>query len=278
MFRAIWRYVRAIGYYMTGRIDSARKVLDTDPHVVRATYDEIVREKKQRVNQYKEAVASLVAQREKKVQQIGRLSEDVSQLERLKTGALAKAKQRVTQLQGEGTSMEQIQHDEEYVKCQGAFRDFTSTLTEKQERIVELEAEIGGSDGRIGEHKVQLQSLMREIEKVKEEAADTVADMITSKEERDVADMLSGLSSDKTNAELARMRDLRNQVKAEATVSKELAGTETRAQEAEFLEYARDSAAQDEFALLVGLAEQKDAAPPVSDQGETDTRSSALPE
>ncbi len=73
MFGALWRYVRAIGYYMTGRVDAARKVLDTNPHVVRATYDHIVREKKGRVNQYKDAVATLVAQREKKLQQVERL-------------------------------------------------------------------------------------------------------------------------------------------------------------------------------------------------------------
>ncbi len=277
MFGAIWRYLRAIGYYMTGRIDAARRVLDSNPHVVKATYDQIVREKKERVNQYKEAVATLVAQREKKMQQVERLTADIERLERLKTGALAKAKQRVQVLQGQGKAMADIQVDEEYVKCQGAYKDFVSTLNEKQERITELEQDIAASDQRVGEHKVQLQSLMRDIEKIREEAADTVADMITAKEEREVADMLTGLSTDKTNAELARMRDLRNQVKAEAKVSKELAGTDTRAQEAEFLEFARSSEVSDEFASLVGLAEEKDAKQTDEGSAEQERRSS-LPE
>ena len=259
MFGAIWRYFRAIGYYLTGRVDAARKVLDTNPHVVRATYDQIVRDKRERVNQYKEAVATLVAQKEKKVHQVEVLTEEVTKLERLKTGALAKAKQRIAELQAAGKPMDEIQQDGEYLKCQGAYQDFNSTLAEKQERINELEEEIKAGDVRVNEHKVQLQSLMREIEKIKEEAADTVADMITAKEEKEVADMLTGLSDDRSSAELARMRDLRQQVKAEAKVSKELAGTETKAQEAEFLEYARTSAAKDEFAALVGLAESKDA-------------------
>ena len=45
MFRAIFRYIKAFGYLITGRIDSARKTLDANPHVVRATYNAILREK-----------------------------------------------------------------------------------------------------------------------------------------------------------------------------------------------------------------------------------------
>ena len=276
MFGAIWRYVRALGYLVTGRIDAARKVLDTNPHVVRATYDSIVREKKERVNQYKEAVATLIAQKEKKVQKVQNLTDEVQKLERLKTGALAKAKQRVAELQAAGKSMDEIQQDGDYLKCQAAFQDFRTTLSEKQDRIAELENEIEAGTARVGEHKVQLQHLLREIDKIKEEAADTVADMITAKEERDVADLLTGLSEDRASAELSRMRDLRQEVKAEAQISKELAGTDTRAQEAEFLDYARSHEARDEFAALVGLAEQQETARP--ETPEKDAGSASLPE
>lgn len=260
MFRAILRYFRAFGYLLTGKVDSARKTLDTNPHVVRATYDAVVREKKQRINHYKEAVAVIVAQQEKKMDQVKLLTEDVERLERLKTGALAKAKQRVAALQAQGMTAEAIHHDEEYKTCQAAYQDFSSTLSEKQERIGELEKEIRDYADRIGSHKVQLQSLAREIEKIKAEAADTVADIITAKEEREVADLLTGLAEDRTSEELSRMRDLRREVKAEARISKEMAGTDTRAQEAEFLAFARETAVANEFDALVGLAEDKDQA------------------
>jgi chromosome segregation ATPase len=262
MLRAIGRYFRALGYLLTGRIDSARKVLDTNPHVIRATYDSIVREKKQRINQYKEAVATIVAQQEKKLDQVKTLTEDIERLERLRTGALAKGKQRIAQLQKQGLTTEQIHQDAEYKTCQAAYRDFTSTVNEKQERVGELEREIQDYAGRIGSHKVQLQSLTREIDKLKAEAADAVADIITAKEEQEVADILTGLAEDRTSEELQQMRDLRREVKAEARISKELAGTEARAVEAEFLEFARDHAAVDEFDALVGLAAEKEAGTP----------------
>ena len=62
MFRAIGRWFKALGYLLTGQIDSARRVLDTNPHVIRAKYDAIIRDKVGRIHTYKQAVAGLIAQ------------------------------------------------------------------------------------------------------------------------------------------------------------------------------------------------------------------------
>ena len=113
MFGAIARWVKALGYLLTGQIDSARRTLDTNPHVMRARYDEIVREKTGRIQQYKQAVASLIAQRENKVEKIKNLTEEVNKLENLKAGALTKARTRVKELQAQGLSKDQIQQDAE---------------------------------------------------------------------------------------------------------------------------------------------------------------------
>jgi phage shock protein A len=259
MYGALFRWLKAVGYLLTGRMDAARRLLDTNPHVVRAKFDEIVRDKTARVQQYKQAVAALIAQQESKMAKVKALTEEVRNLENLKTGALAKARQRVARLQGQGRPKEDIQKDEEYMKCLSAYNDFSSTLTEKQARIAELETDIQEYSRRIGEHKVQLQALVREIEKVKAEAADTVADMITTREEKEIADTLSGIAEDGTAKELQRMRELRQEMKAEARISGELAGTDAKAQEAEFLDYARRTTASDEFEALVGLAAKTDA-------------------
>ena len=179
MFGAMFRWVKAVGYLLTGQIDSARRTLDLNPHVMKARYDNVVREKTARIHQYKEAVAGLIAQKETKVQKVKVLTEDVQKLENLKAGALAKAKTRVKELQAQGASAEAIQTDPEYLKCQGAFRDFSNTLSEKQARIEELENDVAEYTSRVAEHKVQLTSLMREVENLRAEAADAVADVIT---------------------------------------------------------------------------------------------------
>lgn len=274
MFGALGRWIKAVGYLLTGRVDSARRALDTNPHVVRAKFDEIIRDKTGRIHQYKQAVAGLIAQQENKIGKVKTLTGDMQRLEALKTGALAKAKQRVKQLQANGADKAGIQSDEEYMKCLAAYNDFTSTLAEKQDRIDELEGDVKDYGEGIKGHKVQLQQLVRDIDKLKAEAADSVADMITAKQEKEIADAFSGIAEDGTEKELANMRQLRLEMKAEARISKEMAGTDTKAQEAEFLEFARTTSASDEFDALVGLAEEVDTAPA---EAETDTRQ-ALPE
>jgi phage shock protein A len=278
MFRAIGRWFKALGYLLTGRIDRARMALEKDPNVVRAKYDEVLRDKTKRIQHYKEAVAGLIAQQEKKMAKIKTLTKEVEKLERLKQGALAKAKQQVTKLQQAGKSKVDIQQDEDYMKCLAAYNDFVATLAEKQERITELEADVGQYGTRIKEHKIQLQSLVREIEDLKAESSDAVADMITAQQEKEIADALSGIAEDGTAKELQDLRDLRQQVKAEARISRELAGTDTKAQEAEFLEYARSNVANNEFDALVGLAVETDTAAQEDAGVVKDKKESPLPE
>ncbi|MFH1038174.1 MAG: hypothetical protein V1789_05835 [PVC group bacterium] len=255
MFRAIARWLKAVGYLLTGQLNAARRTLDTNPHVVRAKFDEILRDKINRIQQYKQAVAGLIAQQEGKMAKVKKLTEEIERLERLKAGALAKGKERVAAIIGQGQDRSAAQGDEEYQKCLSAYNDFTSTLAEKQARIEELENDIKTYGDRIKEHKIQLQGLLRDLEKIRSEAADTVADMITGKQEKEIADTLAGIAHDGTAEELQRMRQLREEVKAEARISKELAGTDTRAQENEFLEYARKTSSNAEFDALVGLGE-----------------------
>ena len=78
MFKAIGRYFRAFGYLLTGRVDSARKELSKNPYVIQATFDKIVEEKTLRIQQYKNAVAAMIAQQEKKLANIKSLSDDVA--------------------------------------------------------------------------------------------------------------------------------------------------------------------------------------------------------
>ena len=253
MFRAMGRYLRAVGYLFTGRIDQARRVLNTNPAVVQATYDRVIEEKTKRIHQYKEAVGAMIAQVEKKKTQLQRLTKETARLTKLRDGAAAMARKVVERHTGDA---EAIKQDPEYVKCQSSFKDFNSTLIEKEQHCEELEADIETFENNIAGHKTQLQSLLREIESVREEKHSTVAEMLTAKEEREIADMLSGISNDRTHEELQELRDLRDQSKATARVSRELAGVDTKRSEAEFLEYATASDSDSEFDALIGLTKK----------------------
>jgi hypothetical protein len=274
MFGALGRWFKAIGYLLTGRIDSARRTLDADPHVLHAKYDAVIREKVNRIHLYKQAVAGLIAQQEQKMAKVKQITDEVTNLERLKAGALAKAKQTVERLKAGGKTDDQIKEDEDYKRCLAAFNDFSSTLAEKKDHIAEVEKDLATYAKSIGDHKVQLQQLLREVDKLRAETHDAVADIITAKQEKEIADMLAGIAQDGTAQELQNMRQLRQEIRAEARISRELAGTDTKVQEAEFLEYARRTAASTEFDSLVGLGSKPATETPTP----TPEKGSALPE
>lgn len=268
MFRAVGRYFRALGYLVTGKVDAARATLSTSPHVVNATYDQIIEDKKNSIRQYKDAIARLIVQHEAKMSKIKAETEAINNLEQLKEGAAAKARTVVEEMKSTGATIEQIKAGEDYQKCMLAYQDFMSKIDEKTPRIAELENDVNEMDTTIASHKIQLTEMLRETERLRSEQAEAVAEIITSKEEQELNDMLSGISKDRTSRELSEMRQLRDEMKAKARVSKELAGTDTKAQEAEFIAYAQKSKTSDEFDRLIGLAEEADATTPESTQSE----------
>ncbi len=263
MFRAIGRYFRALGYLLTGRIDQARRTLMLNPNVMRATYDQVIQDKKRRIHQYRDAVAGMISQDEKKRAKLKTLTEEIQKTERLKEGAAAMARKVVAKHDG---NTEAIKQDPDYIRCQAAFKDFSATLAEKEQRVAELEGDIEALSKNIGDHKVQIQGLLRELDKIKEEKHDAVADVISAREEQEIADMVAGISEDRSAQELSELRDLRQQAKAKARIARETADLDTKREEQEFLEYATESVASDEFDALIGLAkeekEEKEAGPP----------------
>lgn len=256
MFRAIGRYFRALGYLMTGRVDQARRAVSQDPAVVQATFDNIIQEKKKRISQYKDAVGAMIAQEEKKKAALKRVTNEVQRHRKLRDGAAAMARKLVEKHNGDG---EAVRNDPDYIKCQAAFKDFSTTLKEKESHADELEADIQEFEKNISGHKTQLQGLLREIEKLKTEKHETVAEILTAKEEREISDMLSGISQDKTNEELQELRDIRDNAKATARISREIAGVDAERSEQEFLEYASETVADSEFDALIGLTKESDS-------------------
>ena len=78
-----------------------------------------------------------------------------------------------------------------------------------------------------------------DLDKIKSEQSEAAADLITTREQEEIADMLSGISMDGTSAELTRMREIREKAKARSKVAQELAGINPKSEEEEFLTTAR---------------------------------------
>jgi hypothetical protein len=106
---------------------------------------------------------------------------------------------------------------------------------------------------------------MRDLEKIKDEKGESVADIISAQEEKKVNQLLAGISEDKTDKDLEAMRDVRRKAKAEARANRELSGLDAKAAESEFLEYATTSVVDDEFDKLIGITKDAPVSTPVVD-------------
>lgn len=252
MFRAIRKLFSAFFYLITGRIDEARKTLMENPNVIKANYDEIVREKQNRLSTYEAAVTGLITQQEEKMNKLKLLSSSVEQKENLKAGAAAKAKTILAKYDNPET----VKKDADYLKCQAAYRNFAAELEEKRKSADELDYDIHQLGTSIESHKNAIASLSREINNLKEEKNIAVAEIISAKEEKNIADMLRGISEDKTAQELQELRNIRSHARAAARTSRELAGIDVKQSETEFLEYAHNSEADNEFEKLIGLTSE----------------------
>ena len=271
MASGIGRLFKAIWYTLTGRSHELSDRMMENPEAIRGAYEKIITDKKANVQRYKSSISQLMALVKRKERTVQNLTDDVDRLERLKVGALAKAKRIAEDLQKQGQAQEVIKQNPEYARCVDAYNDFNSTLEEKNARIQELEADIENAQEDINSHMAQISALHRDLDKIKQEQAEAVADLITAREQEQIADMLSGISTDGTSAELARMRDVRQNAKSRANVAQELAGTDSHTEEEKYLAAARESSATDEFDELIFGAQQTDQGD--KQQPQTDTES-----
>lgn len=265
MANGITRFFKAIWYTLTGRAHEQADKLMENPEAVRGAYEDIIRDKQGNIQRYKNAIGQLIALVEQKKGSLNGLTNDIDLLEQKKAGAIAKAKRVAADLQKSGTADLEIKQDQEYARCVAAYNDFHSTLEEKNARVVELEEDIERAQSDIESHKVQITGLHRDLEKIKTEQSEAVADLITAREQEEISDMLSGISMDGTSAELSRMREIREKAKGRSKVAQELAGTDSRSEEEEFLAEARSSAASEEFDSLIFGAQQTDTAETTED-------------
>ena len=252
------RFFKAIWYTLTGRAHESADRMMENPEAVRGAYEDIIRDKQGNIQRYKAAIGQLIALVEQKNSAVKKFTDEVSNLEELKTGAIAKAQQTAADLQKEGLAPEEVKQHAEYTRCVTAYQEFNSNLEERTARITELENEIESAQADINSHKIQITTLHRDLDKIKSEQSEAVADLITAREQEEIADMLSGISTDGASAELARMREIREKAKGRSKVAQELAGTDSKSEEQEFLAAARSTSASDEFDTLIFGAQETD--------------------
>lgn len=255
LFRSIGEFFKSLGHQAEGTIDQAAERMQTDAGAIKSKYDDVIREKIKGIKDYRGALANMVHQKDKMLEKAKDLTDDVGKLEDLKAGAAAKVRKMVSTMKGEGKTQTDIEASTEFAEGKEHYARFSEQLASKQAEIEELEQRASEIEAKMGGHKDQLGAMLKDVEKLREEAAETVAEVAAASEEveaRNTLDIATGGS--KADEELAKLREIRARSNAEAKIAHELAG-DSSADELtkEFLEKAEFDASSDDFASLVGL-------------------------
>ncbi len=272
MFKAISRFFKTIGRLLTGQINEKTDSIAEDSHVVREEYNEIIEQKTRQVRDIRDAVAGLLAQQERKKDMAERLLTDIEELDKKRAGAIAYAKKAAA-----GKSKEEAAQSAQYVRAMEAYKNFSSTLEEKKTRLQDAQADIDAGQKQINGYKQQLVNFQRDLDKLKSEKHEAVAEITMAKHQREVNEALAGIGKDDAGEQLEGLRNRVRNVSSQAKVTAELAGTNAAMEEAEFLAMAEDSLAQSEFDSLI-FGEEKPAAETPDEEEPPQKQSEKLPE
>lgn len=247
------RFLKALWYYVSGQFLFKARSIEQDPHVVDAQFEEVIRAKKDRFRVVKDNVGSLIGLRERRKMDLQRNAANRDELQETKEGAEALLQEVVAKLRGQGVADDQIPSNPEYMKYASAYQDASSSLEQVETEIARIEEDIEKLNVQAEEHKIQLQELQRELQAIERERHETIIDMTLSKQMADLNDALAGTATDGTAALLQSLRERRMKARGDATISRELAGTDAKIEGAKLRTKARQSRASTELAAKLGL-------------------------
>jgi phage shock protein A len=260
MFKAIWRYFKAFGALLTGGINGMRSSLNENRHVIAATFDEIKDDQVKAVRSMSDAVAAMIAAKERKVAKVSTLTGRVAENSEMRDGALAM----IEELKGQydltdDASINKLKATEDYQEAAGAYESLSKEIEDDEHTLDELELAIVEDEAQLSNRLAQLGTMKDQIEKIKQEKHETIADVEAAKQERQINDMINGISDNDSGERLSEMRDMREKMKAQVTVGRKLAGTESASRKERFKKFAQKKKASSEFDNLLGIGKQAEA-------------------
>lgn len=247
---AVKRMFRAVFFFGGSKATNAADAMYQNPDVMKGSYDSIIKQKQNLLEERRQAVTSLVSSQETKKQRLQDLTKEIEQKEKLKAGSQAMAKGILDKLGGD---LEKAKLDSKFVLCQQSFKDFNTQLERLHSDATELDKSIQVQQTTINGHQAGLQSALREVTSLKDEKNDAVADVIANKEEERAANLLNGIANDTTSDDLRTMRDARSKAKAGAATARQMAGLDVASSNAEFINALGSQSADDEFLKGLGV-------------------------
>ncbi len=210
-FGKLWAVVR--GFFLRAGDD----VVSGSPEAIRATYAAAIDDAKKRYKEMERAVALLAREREKTESSLKALDKEEQELNNKLQGAL-----RMAEAEPSNSA-----HRE-------AGTRYLARIQEIDQRQEQLAQDLEGQRTRVEDYKVRLRSFMNEIDILKREQGEMVAEFISNQQVIQLEDRLKGLGETSVDESIVAIRDKVANMRAQARIATEMSGSTVRAQDAQY--------------------------------------------
>jgi phage shock protein A len=234
-FGKLWAMVRGIF------IRAGDDLVSSSPDAIKATYATAIDEAKKRYKEMERAVALLARERERTEISVQQMDKEEAELRRKLEGALAAA-------EAEPSSQAHREAGTRYL----------SRITEIGERRANLATELEGQARKVDEYKARLRSFTDEIDRLKREQGEMIAEFVSNQQVIQLEDRLKGLGEAAVDESIVAIRDKVANLRAQAKIATEMGGATLQAQDFTYEQIGAEREAQSRFdELLKARAAQK---------------------
>lgn len=198
-FGKLWVVIR--GFFSS----SGDSLVSGSPEAIRATYAAAIDDAKRRYKDMEKAVALLANERAKTEMSIQDLKKEEIELQRRLEGALALA-------EAEPGNDAHREAGARYLK----------RLEEINQRKMALGAELDAQHAKVEDFKSKLRSFSDDINKLRREQGEMVADFVSAQQVVSLEDRLKGLSETSVDESLVAIRERVGQMKSQAKIATEM--------------------------------------------------------
>jgi|WetSurMetagenome_2_1015567.scaffolds.fasta_scaffold328552_1 phage shock protein A len=198
-FGKLWALVR--GFFIRAGDD----LVSQSPDAIKSTYAAAIQDAKRRYKDMEEAVALLARERERTEETLRSLDREEQELQKKLEGALSAAE----------SEPNNSAHREAGTRYQLRIQEIDG----KQATLTQ---ELDAQSRRVEEYKTRLRSFMAEIEQLKREQGEMVADLMSSRQVLVLEDRLKGLAETSVDESIVAIREKVANLKAQAKIASEM--------------------------------------------------------
>lgn len=207
-FGKLWAMLRGVF------IRAGDDLVSSSPEAIRSTYATAINDAKKRYKDMEGAVAILAREREKTEQALKSLETEEAELQRKLEGALAAAEADPANASHREAGTRYLGRMKEIVEKKGA-----------------LATDLDGQRNKVEEYKTKLRSFTDEIERLKREQGEMVAEFVSNQQVLQLEDRLRGLADTAVDESVVAIRERVASLRAQAKIASEMRSASSGAQD-----------------------------------------------